>query len=110
MTCPECGSWSLTSLRTWGTQLDIRRQRECKDCHHRFTTVELPFYVPLPDRHGPKPIPPRQRSLDYQAMRRANLKTKGKVPELQPAPEPQDWREQLTRELARDLDEEPDTP
>lgn len=40
--CPVCGCTDSRVLRTWDTDGQVRRQRECQaeECGHRFTTGE----------------------------------------------------------------------
>lgn len=47
--CPKCGSWRNRVIDTLAASKYIagewlsavRRRRECKQCHHRWSTVEL---------------------------------------------------------------------
>lgn len=40
MTCPVCGgNTKITDSR--GNVESVRRRRECRECGHRFTTIEI---------------------------------------------------------------------
>lgn len=39
--CPECGSRETSVKDTRPTQTGVRRRRECDNCTHRFSTIEL---------------------------------------------------------------------
>ena len=42
MHCPKCGSENIKTLDTRPTKNNqIRRRKECIDCHYRFSTREI---------------------------------------------------------------------
>lgn len=41
MTCPKCGSWQLRIADSRPADFTVNRKRECLDCGHRFSTVEI---------------------------------------------------------------------
>ena len=40
MTCPVCGEKTRTTNSRSNVE-SVRRRRECRECGHRFTTIEL---------------------------------------------------------------------
>ena len=40
MTCPVCGE-NTRIINSRGNVESVRRRRECRECGHRFTTIEM---------------------------------------------------------------------
>lgn len=47
MNCPSCGFDDSKVIDSRPDDTSIRRRRECKNCHHRFTTYETIEILPL---------------------------------------------------------------
>jgi len=43
MRCPKCNSTAIYVLKTIEKEEFIHRRRECRKCHYRFSTKEMPY-------------------------------------------------------------------
>lgn len=66
--CPKCGCTESRVLRTWATDGQVRRQRECQneECEYRFTTGES---TALPEASELRQIMKRVDALKQQVRR-----------------------------------------
>jgi transcriptional repressor NrdR len=72
MRCPYCGRAETRVVDT-ASHLpadEIRRRRECLECHRRFTTVErVQMRLPLVVKDGPEGLPARREAFDANKLR-----------------------------------------
>lgn len=96
MTCPECHSSNIKVIRTYSGECSrqVWRRRECKDCKHRWTTIETggklilsnKAVTALNEKIIGHIVPVYETDHNLKPIRRQNkLICQGKILHLQPS-------------------------